>query len=152
MVDILHRVGAEAPLENVYQALATREGVAGWWATETDGRSAPGDTLTVTFREESGTTIGSFDLEVKDLDENRRVSWLVTGGPEEWVGTEIRFDLSEADGFTIVNFGHLGWREPVEFMHHCSTKWATFLLSLKALVEKGCGQPSPHDVKISNWH
>ncbi len=40
-------------------------------------------------------------------------------------------------------FRHLGWREPVEFMHHCSTKWATYLMSLKALLETGTGAPEP---------
>lgn len=37
-------------------------------------------------------------------------------------------------------------------MHHCSTKWAIFLMSLKAYLETGAGQPSPHDVKIDNWN
>ena len=37
-------------------------------------------------------------------------------------------------------------------MHHCSTKWAIFLMSLKALVETGKGQPNPADVKIDNWN
>jgi hypothetical protein len=49
-------------------------------------------------------------------------------------------------------FRHEGWREPVAFMSHCSTKWATFLMSLKQLVETGKGEPAPHDVQISNWH
>jgi len=40
----------------------------------------------------------------------------------------------------------------VEFMGHCSTKWATFLLSLRDLVETGQGKPAPHDLRISNWH
>ena len=38
-------------------------------------------------------------------------------------------------------FQHEGWREPVEFMHHCSTKWGTFLMSLKSLVETGRARP-----------
>jgi hypothetical protein len=37
-------------------------------------------------------------------------------------------------------------------MHHCSTKWAVFLMSLKRLHEVGAGEPSPDDVTISNWH
>ena len=49
-------------------------------------------------------------------------------------------------------FKHQDWREPVEFMHHCSTKWAIFLMSLKALVETGKGAPNPVDVKIDNWN
>ena len=78
--------------------------------------------------------------------------WLVTHGPEEWVGTEIVWHLDQRGEYTIVQFKHEGWREPVEFMHHCSTKWATFLLSLKDLVETGSGRPAPDDVKISDWH
>jgi hypothetical protein len=45
-----------------------------------------------------------------------------------------------------------GWPEPVEFMDHCSTKWAVFLMSLKQFVETGSGSPNPRDVQISNWH
>lgn len=50
---------------------------------------------------------------------------------------------------TIVLFKQAGWREPVEFVHLCSTKWATFLLSLKDYVEKGEGHPDPRDTKIA---
>jgi hypothetical protein len=49
-------------------------------------------------------------------------------------------------------FGHRKWREEVEFMAHCSPKWATFLVSLRDFVETGKGQPAPNDLKISNWH
>ena len=49
-------------------------------------------------------------------------------------------------------YSRLGWAEPVEFLYHCSTKWAVYLLSLKALVETGTGSPSPDDVAISDWH
>jgi len=31
-------------------------------------------------------------------------------------------------------------------------KWATFLLSLRALAETGKGKPSPGDLKIDNWN
>ena len=66
--------------------------------------------------------------------------------------TTVTFDLAQDGDWTIVLFAHAGWREPVEFMNHCSTKWATFLLSLKALVETGTGAPHPRDLQISNWH
>ncbi|MBJ7451719.1 MAG: hypothetical protein JHC71_06490, partial [Blastococcus sp.] len=52
----------------------------------------------------------------------------------------------------IVLFRHEGWREPVEFMSHCSTKWATYLVSLKQLLETGTGAPDPRDLLISDWH
>ena len=91
-------------------------------------------------------------MKVLDQRPNERVEWEVTDGPEEWVGTHVGFDLKQEDGYTIVLFKHEGWREPVEFMSHCSTKWATFLMSLKQLVETGTGAPHPQDVRISNWH
>jgi hypothetical protein len=37
-------------------------------------------------------------------------------------------------------------------MAHCSMKWATFLLSLRELLETGAGKPSPNDLKIDNWN
>jgi len=36
----------------------------------------------------------------------------------------------------------------VEFMHHCSTKWAVFLLSLRDWLERSEGRPAPYDIKI----
>ncbi|MGZ4547959.1 MAG: SRPBCC family protein [Blastococcus sp.] len=153
MVDILHRVGAAASLDEVYAAVATPEGVAGWWTTDTTGKSEVGGELVVRFHDDrSGEIVGVFELEILELDPAGRVRWLVTSGPEEWIGTQIHFELKEEDGLTIVLFRHEGWKEPVEFMNHCSTKWATFLMSLKKLVETGTGDPAPRDVTISNWH
>ena len=45
-------------------------------------------------------------------------------------------------------FKHADWKQPVEFMHHCSTKWATFPLSLKSLREAGSGALYRGDVEI----
>jgi hypothetical protein len=41
-----------------------------------------------------------------------------------------------------------GWNSENAFFHHCSTKWATFLLSLRDYVENGVGRPFPNDIKI----
>jgi hypothetical protein len=87
-------------------------------------------------------------MQVADAVSGRRVRWRCVEGPEEWVGTEVTFDLAGRDDQTFVLFRHAGWKEPVEFMHHCSTKWTTFLLSLRDLLEKAKGSPAPRDVKI----
>jgi uncharacterized protein YndB with AHSA1/START domain len=145
MVDIRHRVGMTVAPEKVYTALTTTEGLAAWWTTDTTG---DGDGV-LKFRFGS---VGGFDMKVVDLQPNRRVEWEVIDGPPEWVGTTVTFDLSQDGEWTIILFTHAGWREPVEFMNHCSTKWASFLLSLKSVVETGQGAPHPNDVAISNWH
>lgn len=151
MFDILHRVGIKASSDHVYRALATPQGVAGWWTIETTGDDQAGGVITFRFTDH-GRELGVFEMRIIELSPKKRVVWQVEKGAAEWVGTTIAFELKEEDDFTIVLFRHQGWREPVEFMHHCSTKWATFLMSLKAFGETGRGQPSPHDLKISNWH
>ena len=78
--------------------------------------------------------------------------WEVVDGPAEWIGTTISFELRQDGDYAIVLFKHQGWKEPVEFMHHCSTKWAIFLMSLESTWETGKGAPSPEDTKIDNWN
>ncbi|WP_225850412.1 SRPBCC domain-containing protein [Streptomyces sp. HPF1205] len=146
MVDILHRIGVVSAPEDVYRALTTVDGLAGWWTRDTDGNGGAGGVLRFRFEP------GGFDMKVLEARPARHVLWEVVDGPEEWVGTRVGFELRQEGDFTIVMFRHEGWREPVEFMHHCSTKWATFLMSLKRLVETGKGEPAPHDVRISDWH
>jgi hypothetical protein len=92
------------------------------------------------------------DYEVTQLEPNQEVRWRFTDGPPEWIGTEATFQLTEDDDMTILVFGHRNWKEPVEFMAHCSMKWAVFLMSLRELVETGKGKPAPEDVKIDNWN
>ncbi|GAA4091173.1 SRPBCC domain-containing protein [Nonomuraea soli] len=147
MVDILHRVGIKSSTTEVYDALTTAEGLAKWWATDTQGEGGDlGGVLRFRFE------AGGFDMKVLELQPGARVLWEVVDGPAEWVGTQVRWELSQADDYTVVLFKHAGWKEPVEFMHHCSTKWALFLMSLKSLVETGEGAPDPRDVKIDNWN
>ena len=93
--------------------------------------------------------IGGFDMKVTELQPAKRVLWQVVDGPEEWIDTKISFDLKQAGEHAIVLFKHQGWKEPVEFMHHCSTKWAIYLMSLKSLVETRKGSPNPKDTHIS---
>lgn len=151
MADILHRVGIKSPLNAVYKALATREGVAAWWTNNTQGESKVGEVLKFSFSA-GGAEIGGFEMKVLELQPDKRVLWQVVGGPDEWIGTKISFDLKQESDYVIVLFKHQGWKEPVEFMHHCGTKWAIFLMSLKSLVETGKGAPNPDDVKIDNWN
>ena len=147
MVDILHRVGIIASPEDVFTALTTIDGLAGWWTEDTVGD--PDGVIAFRFATAGGD---GFDMKVLETKPGELVRWEVVGGPEEWIGTEVSFTLSQTDEYTIVLFKQEGWREPVEFMYHCSTKWATFLMSLKQYVETGKGEPAPNDVLVSNWH
>jgi uncharacterized protein YndB with AHSA1/START domain len=152
MFDIIHRIGIKSPATQVYEALTTLEGLAHWWTDEVRGDGRIGGKIEFYFRSETGELKGKVVMEVQALDAPGDVRWRCVEGPAEWVGTDITFQLSEQDNQTIVLFGHRNWREAVEFMSHCSMKWATFLLSLREYVETGKGKPSPHDLKIDNWN
>lgn len=148
MADILHKVGIKnSSLEKVYNALTTNDGLAGWWTSNTEGEgNEVGNVVKFRFG------AGGFDMKVKALSPSSHVAWELAEGPEEWMPTTITFDLIEDGEYIVILFKHLNWAEPVEFMHHCSTKWAIFLMSLKSLLESGKGNPDPNDVKIDNWN
>jgi uncharacterized protein YndB with AHSA1/START domain len=152
MVDILHRIGIKSPVAQVYNAITSLDGLAHWWTEEVSGDGKIGGKIEFRFLTESGKLLGKMVMEVQELGDNKDVRWRCIEGPEEWVGTDITFQLSEQDNQTIVLFGHRNWREAVEATYHCSMKWATFLLSLREYVETGKGKPSPHDLKIDNWN
>jgi uncharacterized protein YndB with AHSA1/START domain len=126
--------------------LATLAGLSGWWTDDTQGESKVGGAIQFRFGANGG-----FDMKVLELEPPKRVLWQVVDGPEAWIGTKVAFDLKQEDDFTIVLFKHEGWKEPIESMHHCSTKWAQFLMSLKSLVKTGKGAPYPNDILIDNW-
>ncbi len=146
MPDIMHRIGVEAPPARVYRALATRSGLINWWTWHVTGEPASGAVVRFRFGSDSGV-----EMKVLELSQDRRVRWRCVAGPDEWMGTEISFELSPADRETIVRFAHTGWREAGELMAHCNCKWGYFLLSLKTWVEDGKGTPYPEDRKISSW-
>ncbi len=49
MADILHRVGIKSSSNEVYNALATRDGLAAWWTNDTQGESNVGGVIQFRF-------------------------------------------------------------------------------------------------------
>jgi uncharacterized protein YndB with AHSA1/START domain len=147
MAEIRHRVGINAPRERVYDALATVEGIADWWSRDVDGDAGAGGTLRFYFGNPQPRAV----LEVTDANAGEHVGWRCSDGPDDWVGTRLSFDLKSVGKETVLLFSHADWREPTEFMSHCSTKWGYFLLGLKASLEGGEATPYPSDLKVSSW-
>lgn len=144
MADIRHRVAIKAPASMIYDAIATPEGVATWWTRDARGAKNPGGEIEFWFGGEKPAAV----MRLVELTSPRRVVWRCEQGPAEWLGTTQTFDVREDGGESVVMFTHAGWAEPAEFMHHCSTRWGYFLLSLKHQVERGTGTPWPDDEKF----
>jgi hypothetical protein len=147
MPNIVHRIGIEGTTaERVYQAVATRDGIASWWTEDVNGESTVGSVLQFRFGK------GGPDFQVLELAPPTRVRWKCVAGPAEWIDTHVHFDISHQYGEMVLLFKHCGWREEAEFMHHCSTQWAYFLIGLKQLLEVGQGRPyGPRFEPISRW-
>jgi len=145
MQDIRHRVVVDAPLADVFEAVATTEGISAWWTRDgVRGGSTVGSRVHFFFGQPEPAAV----VEVTRVDPDGHVAWACVGGADEWVGTELAFDLAPTEDGTAVLFAHAGWREPTEFMAHCSARWAYFLLSLKAYLETGTGTPFPDDLRF----
>lgn len=143
MAAIHHQVGIKAPLEAVYNAIATTEGVTGWW-TATSGDSETGGKLEFSF---NGQIVR---VTVTANTPGKYVEWTVGGEQGEWLETRICFELEETENQVMVNFQHADWKAATPFLAHCSTKWAVFMLSLKEYLETGAGRPFPNDIHINH--
>ena len=98
MATILLRVPLDAEPSAVYEALATSDGVKGWWSNHTDGPDGVGSSMKVGFPDAPMT----FDFEVVEEVAGERVAWRCLAGPPEWVGTSITYDIQTNEGETSV--------------------------------------------------
>ncbi|MDX1353476.1 MAG: SRPBCC domain-containing protein [Thiomicrorhabdus sp.] len=145
MFEINHRVGIDASPAKIYSALTTDDGLALWWTNDISGAEDVGSTIKFRFNGAGP------DFVVTELIPNKAVRWQHSGHvPESWMGTEILFQLQVDGQQTFVRFTHSNWQESTDFMAHCSTKWAVFLISLKDAMETNQGRPFPNDIQIDH--
>lgn len=142
MANICLAFGTRTDVSVIQAALGTVEGLQAWWTEGTSGSAVEGGTLAFRF---GGN--GGFDMQVLQAGAGK-VQWKCTSGPEEWLGTHIEFGIQAGEQQNRVIFRHTGWAAESSSFHHCSMKWATFLLSLRDYVEGGKGRPFPNDIRI----
>lgn len=135
MTAIRHNVAIKATPEKIYKTLTTQEGLAKWWTNDTTAKPEVGFVNVFIF--------GKFrnEMKVTKLIDNKKVEWACIKSIEEWIDTNISFDLEEKDERTILRFAHSGWRATTDTFASCNYDWALFMKSLKALCETGTGTP-----------
>lgn len=145
MPDILHRIVIEAPAERVYEALTESGGLAKWWTKNVKAEAKAGAIAEFSFNE--GATV--LKMEIEKLEPGSRVEWKCVGGAPEWLDTSLTFELEPAkENATYLKFSQRGYKDESDTLRHCNTKWAYFLISLKAYLEQGEGSPHPLDARI----
>jgi hypothetical protein len=138
MAKILLRVPVGADAGSVYKALATSDGVNGWWSNHTEGPDGVGSTMKVSFPDAPMT----FDFEVIEEIADARVAWRCLAGPPEWIDTQISFDVQTGEGGDLsVLFTQAGWKTTEESFPFIAYSWAQILPRLKKLAEQGEADP-----------
>jgi uncharacterized protein YndB with AHSA1/START domain len=143
MAKVKHRVGIGGHVHQVFAALTTSEGLAGWWASSADVSAQIDGRADLTFE---GLTVLKFKY--RGIEENRRIVIQCVEGPGPWEGSEILFELESAADQVFVTLTHQNDTANEEDFLYFSTKWTCYLLSLRDLVEMGKGRPYPNDIKI----
>lgn len=135
---ICHRLLIEAPAEQVYAALTTQEGLAGWWTPETVAKPEVDSMLRFSFGPDYFK-----EMQVVALIPYSRVEWRCLKASEEWIGTTLTFELEPHAKGTVLFFRHDGWAAYTKEFASCTYDWALFFRSLKFLCETGKGFPYP---------
>lgn len=135
---IYHRLLIGAPVEKVYQAIATTDGLAGWWTPDTTTKNGSANILRFGFGPDYFK-----EMEVMELKPYSLVRWRCIKGFEDWIGTTLTFELEPHQKGCILLFHHDGWKAYTPELASCSFDWALFFRSLKFLCETGKGFPYP---------
>jgi len=128
---LLHRIEIAAPPERVWDALTTRDGIAGWWTTDCDVPKGAGSVAVFGFYERATV----FRMRIDESVRPKRLAWACVGDFYEWIGTRVEWDLVPTDGGTDVRLAHLGWRSAGGWFASCNTTWGELLYRLAAYAE-----------------
>lgn len=138
MPAIDHEIKLAAPVDRVFAALTTAEGLRSWHNTDVTGTGAVGSEWQFRFGERP-----EFRWKIVASDPGLHVAWECTQGPGDAPGSRVTFDLTAADdGRTLLAFKHSGWPGTHGNYRKCNTTWGVLLHHLKQFAETGNASPA----------
>lgn len=132
--------------EEVFEAICN---VGAWWSGEISGTSDRlGAEFVYKYKEFHQST-----QKVTEYVPGKRLVWHVTEGTlnflqnkNEWVGTDIVFDIEALNGKTQLTFTHIGVKPTSECYGACSDGWDKFINgNLKQYIITKQTQASPFE-------
>ncbi|MGA7303372.1 MAG: SRPBCC domain-containing protein [Rhodothermales bacterium] len=132
MSSILHDFPIFAPVDQVYAAITTPEGLDAWWTDRSSGEPLEGSEYELWFGPDY-----DWRAVVTKAEPNQSFELELTTASEEWVGTVVGLELEPRGGHTQVRFYHMGWDASNEHYRISSFCWAMYLRIMKRWVEKG---------------
>ena len=139
MKTIHHVVDIHASAGDVFAAVTTEAGLAGWWSTVVSLDAAEiGAVVDFTFG-------GDFnpDMEITSLVPPHSVEWRCVGGHEPWADNTFRFEVEDTgDGHSRLRFWqHYATELSDDEYGIYNFNWGFYLHSLQQLVTTGTGHP-----------
>jgi uncharacterized protein YndB with AHSA1/START domain len=128
------------PADVVFDAIASLDGLRGWWTPNVARFRDPDDRLRFEF-DGLGEHI---DMRVDAVHRPSRIEWtcLVHSSLPEWTGTRVLWDIRPSSGsVSELCVSHVGLVPVLECFEDCGRGWRHFLASIRALVETGRGMP-----------
>jgi uncharacterized protein YndB with AHSA1/START domain len=135
MGDVLFTFDVDAQPDAVRRALTTSEGIASFWTDRADVPADVGETLMVGFPDAPLL----FDL-VLTQSEDKMITWRTATFPPQWVGTDIRWEISGSDGGSRVAFRHGTFDDEAE-QGQVAYVWGQVMVQLKRYAETGVAAP-----------
>lgn len=121
MADIPHLVNIAAPPEKVFAALTEQSGLTGWWTEDVEAEPRVGSIAKFRFGDNGGS-----DMAIAALEPHRLVRWRCVDhlSGQEWIGTELFFELVAERNRTFVRFSHRRWLEASDYLRSASARIA----------------------------
>jgi uncharacterized protein YndB with AHSA1/START domain len=135
MGDVLFTFDVDAAPDAVRRALTTSEGIASFWTDKAEVPAEIGETLSLGFPDAPAP----FDLVLTQSDEEM-ISWRTATFPPQWVGTDIRWEISGGDGASTIAFRHGAFSDETE-EGRVAYVWGQVMVQLKRYVETGVAGP-----------
>jgi uncharacterized protein YndB with AHSA1/START domain len=160
MPNIHQAVLIGAPVEKVYNAITSAEGLSAWWTPNTKATAKVNSVASFPFGDGYVK-----EMQITELKPSQLVKWKCIKGADEWVGTNLTYRLIPGDkesiskshpevsdqieqqeqaNTTLLIFHHDDWKGDTLMFAECSYTWGQFLKSLKLYCETGKGTPWPH--------
>ena len=141
MPDILHDFPIKAPLEQVFRAVSTAEGLATWWTQRSAGTPLHGAEYELGF----GPGY-EWRATVTRYVPNSEVEFEMVHADSDWTRTRVGIQLEPRECGTWVRFSHRGWPTANEHFRVSSCCWAMYLRVLRRSLEHG--ESVPYDDRL----
>ena len=131
----------QAPPSLVFEEISTPEGLNRWWTKNCQGRAELGSIYNLDF----GTVV--WQCQVTDLLKDFELEYTMHQCDEDWLDTQIRFELEAKNEGTMLKFMHMGW--PTTNAHYYSSNhcWGLYLRIMRRYLEHQ--QQTPYEMRLN---